>query len=169
MPFPATGDADPEGGRARDQGSRAAPRADPQIGGLFRGRDRADGPVHSRHLFAIRGPDVRRRPQEVGAPSPPGQADGGNPRPRPLSPCPAAGATAAPVSPLPHPGMSAALLAAAGPDRAGVEARPTPGHPQPGFRHAGRAAGPRRRLLQSMEKTESSAAQIRLHDLRRYV
>jgi hypothetical protein len=61
------------------------------------------------------------------------------------------------------------VLAAPRPDRAGLEARTTHGHPQPVFRHPGRPACGRRSMLRQMDKTQSGAATVMLHYLRRSV
>ena len=169
MPFPATRNADSQVGAPRDQGPRAHPRADSQVGGLFRGCEPADREVRSLHMPDIQCADLRGVPQDVGAVPLARYAHGGRAGQRPVPPCRLVGAAAAQVPTSPDAPVPAAVRTAPGPDRAGVETRKTPGHPQPLFRHTGRAAHHRRRVLRPMEKIQSSAATVMRYYLRRYV
>lgn len=68
-PFPATVHTNPHVGAHQDQQLGAAPRANPQIDGLLRVRERADRQVGSLSLFEVRCRDVCGAPQEVVVPS----------------------------------------------------------------------------------------------------
>ena len=169
MPFPATWHADPHVGASRDQGPSSAPRADTQVRGLLRGGARAGGHVCALHLPEIRCPDLRGVPQEVVAAPLTRQAHGGRAGQRTVPPRRLAGATATQVPTSPEAAVPAAVLTAPRPDRAGVEARKTPGDPQPVFCHTGRTARRRRSRLRPMEQTQSGTATLMLHYLRRHV
>lgn len=163
MPFPATRHADAYVGASRDQGPRAAPRADAQVGGLFRSGERVNGPVRSLPLSEIRCPHLPGVPQEVVAPPFENQAHGDRARQRPVPPRRLVGPPATQVPTSPHAAVPAPILTAPRPDRAGVEARTALGHPQPVFRHPGCTARHRRRVLQPMEQAQSSTATAMLH------
>ena len=154
---------------ARNQGSGLAACADPQIRGVLRGGEFKHRQVCARHVQRVQCRNVPGLSQEIIAAPLSRQTHGGRAGQRQISPRRFAGTFPAQIPQGVEIVVPAAVQSAARTDRTSLEARPTNRHSQSLFCNTRRSSRCGRNLFQSLAKTQSGAAQIMRHYLRRYV
>src|SRR5258706_2169110 len=169
MPLPATRNALPHVGAARDARSGAAARAHAQVGGLLRCGPSRHGSLRLGHVRSLQCTNLRYLPAPALATPPPRQAPGRRAGQRQVPPRALTGASAASIPSWPELTAPDALQPTACTDRAGLEARAPSGPAQPLLRYA--RLRPRRRqpLFRQLVATQQSAASTMLHYLSRCV
>ena len=169
MPLPTARFTSPHVDTARNQGSGFAACADPQVRGVLWRGEFKHWQICSRYVRRVQCRNVPGFSQEIIAAPLSRQTHGDRTGQRQVSPRHIAGAIAAQIPRRPEIAVLAAVQSATCTYRTGLEARPTTCYPQSLLCYPHRSARCNRKLFQSLAQTQSSAAQIMRHYLRRYV